>query len=195
MRAAVLAACEAPLALKDVPLRAGRADRVALKVVARCNCRPDLRGRTDEHERVRPSRRVGQAFRGEVAEAGALSRWKPGDRAPIAGPRPLGRPVQFGMPTGHRAGVATDMPGSCRGEQVVFSTPGIPLRTYPSLPFFIAAVAHRLRPGRGVADPAAGRGALRPQRGALRPQRRTCRANPATTNAPMPPATVTDFLT
>lgn len=81
MRAAILTARRAPLAIKDVVMPACPRDGVVLRVPACGICRSDWDGRVGEHARVRPGGRLGHDDCGEAVAAGPGSRWRPGDRA------------------------------------------------------------------------------------------------------------------
>lgn len=80
MRAAVLAAYNAPLVIEDVAMPDCPADGVVLRVLACGICRSDWHGWTGEHARVKPGSRMGHEYCGEVVEAGPQSRWRVGDR-------------------------------------------------------------------------------------------------------------------
>lgn len=115
MRAAVLSAYNAPLAIVDAPMPACPADGVVLRVLACGVCRSDWHGWTGEHARVKPGDRLGHEYCGEVVEAGPGSRWRVGDRviAPFI--------LACGMCPACQAGRQTTCP-----DQIVpgFGTPG-----------------------------------------------------------------------
>jgi alcohol dehydrogenase len=80
MRAAVLEAYRAPLALRDVADPEVPEDGVVLRVLACGVCRSDWHGWRGEHPRVRPGRIPGHEYCGEVVAAGALARHRVGER-------------------------------------------------------------------------------------------------------------------
>jgi D-arabinose 1-dehydrogenase-like Zn-dependent alcohol dehydrogenase len=80
MRAAVLRAYNADLALETLPEPRAEADGVVLRTLACGVCRSDWHGWTGEHPRVRPGQIPGHEYCGEVVEAGPLADWRPGDR-------------------------------------------------------------------------------------------------------------------
>jgi len=80
MRAAVLRAYNADLAIEDVPDPACEPDGVVLQTLACGVCRSDWHGWTGEHPRVKPGQIQGHEYCGEVVEAGPLAPWKRGDR-------------------------------------------------------------------------------------------------------------------
>jgi alcohol dehydrogenase len=80
MRAAVLEAFGAPLALRDVAEPEVPEDGVVLRVLACGVCRSDWHGWRGEHPRVRPGRIPGHEYCGEVVAAGPRARHAPGER-------------------------------------------------------------------------------------------------------------------
>lgn len=80
MRAAVLRAYNADLAIEAVPEPVCEPDGVVLKVLACGVCRSDWHGWTGEHPRVKPGQIPGHEYCGEVVAAGPLARWEIGDR-------------------------------------------------------------------------------------------------------------------
>jgi alcohol dehydrogenase len=80
MRALVLEAFRAPLAVHDLPEPACPPDGVVLRVLACGVCRSDWHGWTGEHRLVKPGHVLGHEYCGEVMEAGPQSRWRRGDR-------------------------------------------------------------------------------------------------------------------
>jgi alcohol dehydrogenase len=80
MRAAVLRAYRADLAIEAVPEPACPEDGVVLQVLACGVCRSDWHGWVGEHPRVKPGQILGHEYCGIVAEAGPRARWVPGDR-------------------------------------------------------------------------------------------------------------------
>ncbi len=80
MRAAVLRAYNAPLAIEELAMPACPSDGVILKVLACGVCRSDWHGWVGEHPRVKPGQIGGHEYCGEVVEAGASATYKVGDR-------------------------------------------------------------------------------------------------------------------
>lgn len=80
MRAAVLTAFNADLAVESVADPACPVDGVVLRVLACGICRSDWHGWVGEHAKVRPGAILGHEYCGEVVEAGPLARWTRGDR-------------------------------------------------------------------------------------------------------------------
>ena len=80
MRAAVLRAYRADLAIEQVAEPECPVDGVVLQVLACGVCRSDYHGWAGDHARVTPGQVLGHEYCGEVLEAGARSGWKPGDR-------------------------------------------------------------------------------------------------------------------
>lgn len=80
MRALVLEAFRAPLALRDLPEPRCPEDGVVLRVLACGVCRSDWHGWTGEHRLVRPGQVLGHEYCGEVVEAGPQASFRPGDR-------------------------------------------------------------------------------------------------------------------
>lgn len=80
MRAAILTAYRAPLALEQVAEPDCPADGVVLQVLACGVCRSDWHGWTGEHARVKPGARLGHEYCGQVIAAGPQARFGVGDR-------------------------------------------------------------------------------------------------------------------
>jgi alcohol dehydrogenase len=80
MRAAVLEAFRAPLAIHDLPDPVCPEDGLVLRVLACGVCRSDWHGWTGEHRLVKPGHVMGHEYCGEVVEAGPRSEWRVGDR-------------------------------------------------------------------------------------------------------------------
>jgi alcohol dehydrogenase len=80
MRAAVLRAYNADLAIETLPEPHAEPDGVVLRTLACGVCRSDWHGWTGEHPRVKPGQIPGHEYCGEVVEAGPLSQWHVGDR-------------------------------------------------------------------------------------------------------------------
>lgn len=80
MRAAVLAAYNAPLSLENIDQPACPEDGVVLRVLACGVCRSDWHGWVGEHPRVKPGHIGGHEYCGEVIEAGPQAQFKVGDR-------------------------------------------------------------------------------------------------------------------
>ena len=80
MRAAVLEAFRAPLAIADLPEPACPEDGVVLRLLACGVCRSDWHGWAGEHKLVRPGHVLGHEYCGVVVEAGPRSQWSLGDR-------------------------------------------------------------------------------------------------------------------
>ncbi len=80
MRAAVLRAYRADLAIETVAEPAPEPDGVVLKVLACGVCRSDWHGWTGEHPRVKPGQIPGHEYCGEVVAAGPRAAWRVGDR-------------------------------------------------------------------------------------------------------------------
>ena len=80
MRAAILTAFRAPLAIEQVAEPDCPADGVVLQVLACGVCRSDWHGWTGEHARVRPGARLGHEYCGQVVAAGPQARFAVGDR-------------------------------------------------------------------------------------------------------------------
>ena len=111
MRAAVLRAYNADLAIETLPDPACEADGVVLRTLACGVCRSDWHGWTGEHPRVKPGQIPGHEYCGEVVEAGPLARLarrRPGGGAvhprlrplpglPVGQPEHLPRPAAAGL--------------------------------------------------------------------------------------------------
>ncbi|MEM8850527.1 MAG: alcohol dehydrogenase catalytic domain-containing protein [Pseudomonadota bacterium] len=80
MRAAVLRAYNAPLAIEDVAEPEAPPDGVVLKVLACGVCRSDWHGWVGEHPRVKPGQIGGHEYCGEVVAAGPDAQYAVGDR-------------------------------------------------------------------------------------------------------------------
>ncbi len=80
MRAAVLRAFNADLAVEAVADPVCPPDGVVLRVLACGVCRSDWHGWTGEHARIRPGQILGHEYCGEVVAVGPLARWQLGDR-------------------------------------------------------------------------------------------------------------------
>jgi alcohol dehydrogenase len=80
MRAAVLRAYNADLAIEAVPEPRAERDGVVLRTLACGVCRSDWHGWTGEHPRVKPGQIPGHEYCGEVVEAGPHAQWRVGDR-------------------------------------------------------------------------------------------------------------------
>ncbi|MEM8822978.1 MAG: alcohol dehydrogenase catalytic domain-containing protein [Pseudomonadota bacterium] len=80
MRAAVLRAYNAPLAIEDAPEPETPRDGVVLKVLACGVCRSDWHGWVGEHPRVKPGQIGGHEYCGEVVSAGPEAQYAMGDR-------------------------------------------------------------------------------------------------------------------
>ncbi len=80
MRAAVLRAFNADLAIEAVTDPVCPPDGVVLRVLACGVCRSDWHGWTGEHARIRPGQILGHEYCGEVVAVGPLARWQLGDR-------------------------------------------------------------------------------------------------------------------
>ena len=80
MRAAVLRAYNADLAIEDVPAPHARPTASSCTRLACGVCRSDWHGWTGEHPRVKPGQIPGHEYCGEVVEAGPLAPWHVGDR-------------------------------------------------------------------------------------------------------------------
>ncbi|WP_373352766.1 zinc-binding dehydrogenase [Pseudoroseicyclus sp. CXY001] len=79
MRAAIIEAYRAPLALVTRPEPTCPDDGVVLKVLACGICRSDWHAWTGEHPRVKPGAICGHEYCGEVVEVGPAARWAIGD--------------------------------------------------------------------------------------------------------------------
>jgi alcohol dehydrogenase len=80
MRAAVLKAYNADLAVETLPDPECERDGVVLRTLVCGVCRSDWHGWTGEHPRVKPGQIPGHEYCGEVVEAGPLAAWAVGDR-------------------------------------------------------------------------------------------------------------------
>ncbi len=80
MRAAILRAYRADLAIETTPDPVCTPDGVVLRVLACGICRSDWHGWVGEHPKVKPGAIPGHEYCGEVVEAGPLAKWMPGDR-------------------------------------------------------------------------------------------------------------------
>ena len=133
MRAAVLRAYNADLAIETLPDPGCEPDGVVLRTLACGVCRSDWHGWTGEHPRVKPGQIPGHEYCGEVVEAGPLADWR--RRRPGGGAvHPRLRPLRRAAVAGHQ-NVCPDqrLPG--------FVEPGafaeyvaVPLRAQPLAP-------------------------------------------------------------